>query len=321
SLKVADRIVSELSATYLLLIETAPGDRDGRPHEIKVRVPGRSLTVRARREFVADNLRRMTSAAPAAGPVATPAPAAPAAPVAAGEIPAPTAHGSVFVSVDPLHPDRKSGETIDILNALRASLAARGYASAPSPAEATVRVEVVGQRTMGQGSTALPTDNVGGSEAVTLIRVTVSDGERVRELRGRNQGNIDIVKSAADETARLVEQWASAVGAVEIPAPAPAPEKVDPPQPQELLPRMRDYVGQYEEQLAGIVAEEQYQQVFSQRTATYPAPARLTRRELRSEVGFAWFPDPGTWFGFRDVLEVDGKIVPDRQSRLEELFV
>jgi hypothetical protein len=226
----------------------------------------------------------------------------------------------VFVSVDPLHPDRKSGQTIDILNALRASLASRGYSSARSAAEATVRVEVVGQRVMGDGATALPIDNRGGSDAVALIRVTVSNGDRIRELRGRNQGSTDILKSAADETARLVEQWAGAVGAVDAPAPAPSPAAVAPP-PRELLPRMRAYVEEYEKVLAGIVAEETYQQMFSQRTAAYPAPARLTRRELRSEIGFAWFPEPGTWFGVRDVLEVDGKVVPDRQARLEQLFV
>ncbi len=319
--KVADRIVSEIAATYLLLIETSQGDRDGRPHEIDVQVPGRSLTVRARREFVADNLRRMTSNTPATPPAPANTPAGTRAATAPGEIPAPTARGSVFVSVDPLHPDRKSKQTIDILNALRASLAARGYSSARTPAEATVRVEVVGQRMLSQGATALPTDNRSGSDAVALIRVTVSDGERIRELRGRNQGNIDIMKSAADETARLVEQWAGAVGAVEVPEPVPAPAKAESPAPQELLPRMRAYVAEYEKELAGIVAEETYQQIFSQRTAAYPAPVRLTRREMRSEIGFAWFPEPGTWFGFRDVLEVDGKVIPDRQSRLEQLFV
>jgi hypothetical protein len=319
--KVADRIVSEIAATYLLLIETSAGDRDGRPHEIEVQVPGRSLTVRARREFVADNLRRMTSNTPATRPAPGNAPAATPATTPPGEIPAPTARGSVFVSVDPLHPERKSKQTIDILNALRASLAARGYSSAPTPAEATVRVEVVGQRMMSQGATALPTDNRSGSDAVALIRVTVSDGERIRELRGRNQGNIDLMKSAADETARLVEQWAGAVGAVEVPESVPAPAEVESPAPQELLPRMRAYVAEYEKALAGIVAEETYQQIFSQRTAAYPAPVRLTRREMRSEIGFAWFPEPGTWFGFRDVLEVDGKVIPDRQSRLEQLFV
>jgi hypothetical protein len=84
---------------------------------------------------------------------------------------------------------------------------------------------------------------------------------------------------------------------------------------------MRAYVASYESVLAGVVAEERYRQSYSQRMRPYPAPARLQRRELRSEMGFAWFPTPGTWFGFRDVLEADGTPVRDRQQRLEELFV
>ncbi len=325
SAKVIDRIVSEISATYVLLIETATGDRDGRPHAITVRVPGRSLTVRARREFVADNLRRVMTTAPAPaalapGPEAAAPESAGAAP-AAGELPPATAHGSVFVTVDPLHANRKSGETIAILNALRASLAARGYSSAPSKEAATLRVEVTGQRVMGAGRTALPTDDRGGSDGMALIRVTVSDGEHVTEIRGRNQGYLDLTKSAADETARLVETWARAVGAVSEPEAPAVSASVPVVPPEELLPRIRAYVGEYEQALAGVVAEERYVQVFSHRNAPYPAPPRLTRRELKSEMGFAWFPTPGTWFGFRDVVEADGKPVPDRQSRLERLFV
>lgn len=336
---VAGRIVSELAGGYFLLVETEPGDRDTRPHQIRVRVPARQVTVRARREFVADNLRTVsapavapepaTRAAPAAAsPPSRDADAAPASPSPEpaapreSERPAATARGSVFVSIDPLHQDRKSSETIGILNTLRASLAARGYSSAPSAAAATVRVEVSGQRLMGAGRTALPSQNRGGSSAVVLIRVTVSDGERIAELRGRNQGDLDITKSAADETARLIERWAAAGG----PAPgAPASAATAPPPPavpsQELLPRMRAYVGEYEKALAGIVAEEHYVQTYSQRIANYPVPPRISRRELRSEMGFAWFPTPGTWFGFRDVVEVDGKPVKDRQQRLEQLFV
>jgi hypothetical protein len=184
-------------------------------------------------------------------------------------------------------------------------------------------VEVTGQRILGAGRTALPTQNRGGSSPVALIRVTVSDGARIAELRGRNQGDLDITRSAADETARLVERWAAAGGAHASSA-SPAPSAAVPAPivpPQELLPRMRAYVGEYEKALAGIVAEERYLQTYSQRIAGYPAPPRLIRRELHSEMGFAWFPTPGTWFGFRDVLEADGKPVKDRQLRLEQLFV
>ncbi|MCC7243737.1 MAG: VWA domain-containing protein [Acidobacteria bacterium] len=329
--EIATRLAAELSGRYLLMVETMPGDRDGRPHEIDVRTPRHRVTVRARREFVADNLRTYSAApvAPVAPePVAdvpsTPAPARlPTSSTPENELPAATARGSVFVSVDPLHPDRKSSETIGILNALRASLAARGYASAPSAAAATVRVEVTGQRIMGAGRTALPTQNRGGSSAAALIRVTVASGARIAELRGRNQGDLDITRSAADETARLIERWAADLTeftpAAAAPPSAPAAASIVPP--QELLPRMRAYVGGYEKALAGIVAEERYVQTYSQRMAPYPVPARISRRELRSEMGFAWFPAPGTWFGFRDVFEVDGKPVKDRQQRLEQLFV
>ncbi len=226
------------------------------------------------------------------------------------------------MSVDPLNPERKSRETIDTLNALRASLSALGYASTPTKAEATVRVEIVGQRVSGQGATALPADARGRSEGVALIRVTVTDGTHIQEIRGRNEGNTDMVKSAADRTARLVQRWANEVGAVTTPGPAvdlPPPATVA--EPNELLAHMRTYVRAYEKALAGIVAEERYQQLFSQRAGAYPAPLHVTRRELESQIGFAWFPEPGTWFGFRDVLEVDGKAIPDRQARLEELFV
>lgn len=335
--EIAARVARELSGRYLLMVETMPGDRDGKPHRIRVETPRHRVTVRARREFVADNLRTYAPPPAPEAPGARPggsstAPAgttaaAPPAPSPAespeGEIPEATARGSVFVSVDPLHPERKSAETIQILNTLRAVLSARGYSSAPSAAAATVRVEVTGQRIMGAGRTALPTQNRGGSSPTALIRVTVSDGARISELRGRNQGDLDITRSAADETARLIERWAGGGEATatvpdSTPSPAPPPSTVP---PQELLPRMRAYVGEYEKALAGIVAEERYVQTYSQRVAAYPAPPRLTRRELRSEMGFAWFPAPGTWFGFRDVLEANGKPVTDRQQRLEQLFV
>ena len=62
--EIAMRVTSELSGRYLLMVETAPTDRDGKPHEIRVRTPGHRVTVRARREFVADNLRTCTRRRP-----------------------------------------------------------------------------------------------------------------------------------------------------------------------------------------------------------------------------------------------------------------
>jgi VWFA-related protein len=47
-----DRLALELSGYYLLGVEPEPNDRDGRPHKIKVDLPGRSgMEIRARLEF------------------------------------------------------------------------------------------------------------------------------------------------------------------------------------------------------------------------------------------------------------------------------
>ena len=346
--EVAARLIAELAGRYLLLVETGPGDRDGKPHQIKVRVPNHRVTVRARREFVTDNVRTlatpsvtlpdpaigvpaistMGSSGPVMAPpvVTTAAPAVPeasAAPLtpAASSASTPARRASFAVTIDPLHGDRKSELTTEVQLELTAAVAARGFVVAESPTSAAIHVELAGQRVLGAGRTALPSQNRFGSDAVFLIRATVRAGRNITEIRGRNQTNRDVVRSAAHETARLLEHWLgeSEADVTEPLARAQPPASAVPP--QELLPRLRAYVGAYEATLAGIVAEERYVQTYSQRVNPYPAPARLLRRDLRSEMGFAWFPTPGTWFGFRDVLEADGAPVRDRQQRLEQLFV
>ena len=50
-----ERLSAELSGYYLLGFEPESGDRDGKPHKIKVALQGRSgVTVRARNEFAID---------------------------------------------------------------------------------------------------------------------------------------------------------------------------------------------------------------------------------------------------------------------------
>ena len=70
------------------------------------------------------------------------------------------------------------------------------------------------------------------------------------------------------------------------------------------------YVAGYESTLGGIVAQEEYRQDLPQ----------LTRR-LKSDFMLVRFTDDGRWIPFRDVMEVDGKPVGDRQTRLEQLFL
>jgi VWFA-related protein len=74
-----DRILSETSAYYLLGVESTPGDRDGRAHEMRVRVRDKRLTVRGRSWIIPPK----PEAAPAVVEVADRAAAAPAPAVAA----------------------------------------------------------------------------------------------------------------------------------------------------------------------------------------------------------------------------------------------
>ncbi len=75
-----DRVLSETSAYYLLGVEPARDDRDGRPHDLSVKVAARSATVRGRKWVMvprpsARSIETSTPEAPSVVP-ARPAPAA-----------------------------------------------------------------------------------------------------------------------------------------------------------------------------------------------------------------------------------------------------
>jgi hypothetical protein len=83
-----------------------------------------------------------------------------------------------------------------------------------------------------------------------------------------------------------------------------------------LLEAAGGYVATYEARMAAFVFEEDYrQQVRCQFGGVRPQA-----RRLRSEVVVVNTADLG-WVGFRDVFEVDGQPVRDRQDRLQQLFV
>jgi hypothetical protein len=107
----------------------------------------------------------------------------------------------------------------------------------------------------------------------------------------------------------------------------------------ELLARAGAYVSEYENKLSAVVAREQYVQQVKERSRG-PAPPGAgfnpegytrTRelnpdwtgarsRTMTSDVLMVQLPDK-TWFGFRDVIVVDGHPVGGRENRLQELFV
>lgn len=96
----------------------------------------------------------------------------------------------------------------------------------------------------------------------------------------------------------------------------------------DVLRRAGRYVQQFHEQLSGIVAEETYlQEIVPQPTflgtrgRRPPRPVAPERRELRSDVLLLRPSGAPTWVQFRDVFEVNGQSVRDREDRLTALFL
>src|SRR5581483_10523879 len=85
-----------------------------------------------------------------------------------------------------------------------------------------------------------------------------------------------------------------------------------------------EYVAAYQQRFVGVVAEETYRQTVALRSG-YDARgfARETnqRRDLKSDVLLVRAPSGDEWLQFRDVFEVDGKPVRDRDDRMVQLFL
>ncbi|HYE88974.1 MAG TPA: hypothetical protein VEA16_21635 [Vicinamibacterales bacterium] len=90
-----------------------------------------------------------------------------------------------------------------------------------------------------------------------------------------------------------------------------------------VLPRIHAYVEKFQRELTSIVAEEHYVQVAtslrpSSEGSTRPRPP--VERVLRSDVLMITVPGTIGWVSFRDVFEVDGRRVRDREDRLMALL-
>jgi hypothetical protein len=77
-----------------------------------------------------------------------------------------------------------------------------------------------------------------------------------------------------------------------------------------LLEKAGRYVTAYEAGFRDLVAEE-----------TYTQWAGSTRRVTRAEIVYVSIPGPIPWTCFRDVLEVDGLKVREREDRIRDLFL
>ena len=102
------------------------------------------------------------------------------------------------------------------------------------------------------------------------------------------------------------------------------------PRLDELLARAARYVVDFETAFSRAVAEEHYlQQVIvttmpkalSGTIRDDPPERRVERRQLRSDFLIVKLPEQNQWLPFRDVFEVDGRSVRDREARLMRLFL
>ncbi|MCX6549474.1 MAG: hypothetical protein NTY02_00450, partial [Acidobacteria bacterium] len=99
-----------------------------------------------------------------------------------------------------------------------------------------------------------------------------------------------------------------------VPAGAP-PSRADARSPRDAelqvaLGRVFDYVEAYEREYSVLVAEEEYRQNADRKSV-----------RLRSDLLFVKPETSDTWISFRDVFEVDGTAVRDREDRLKRLFL
>lgn len=92
-----------------------------------------------------------------------------------------------------------------------------------------------------------------------------------------------------------------------------------------VLARASLYIQRYEKQFASVVAEETYEQTSRQggRFDQFGSirHERGKRRVFKSDLLLVRPEGAGSWVQFRDVFEVDGKAVRDRNDRLAKLFL
>jgi formylglycine-generating enzyme required for sulfatase activity len=105
------------------------------------------------------------------------------------------------------------------------------------------------------------------------------------------------------------------LSAVALGAQAAAPVTLE-----QLLVRAGTYVVEFKARFVSVVAEERYEQIAPASTGRTGIPV-THRRLLRSDFLLVKVPSDDAWLPFRDVFEVDGKPVRDRQDRLTRLFL
>ena len=92
-----------------------------------------------------------------------------------------------------------------------------------------------------------------------------------------------------------------------------APVAAQGPKLDDVVARIGRYVEDYGERLVNVVAEEAYRQ-----SIPLGVPAPNNQRKLRSD--YVMTRASGSWVGYRDTFEVDGRSVRDHDARLQLLI-
>jgi hypothetical protein len=98
----------------------------------------------------------------------------------------------------------------------------------------------------------------------------------------------------------------------------PAVAQTPPPSLGLVLRRAAAYAADFKTRLASIVTNETYVQDVDAYTRIKP---EVTHRDLKSDLLLVRVEETGQYVEFRDVAEVDGRAVRDRDDRLTEIFL
>ena len=164
-------------------------------------------------------------------------------------------------------------------------------------------------------------------------QVDVKVARRGLEVRARKRYVIEPARAAAPTPKKATTRD-------EKKPAAPVAVEMLTPEVESVVARARRYAAAYESALSGLVAEERYvQRSYTHQKVASTAPVSIGRtrpageqketwewtldaeRETKSDYLLVKAPGGARWLPFRDVFEVDGKMVREREERLQQLFL
>ncbi len=186
---------------------------------------------------------------------------------------------------------------------------------------------------VGTGGTITMARNASDSKAFDGIRAALEGGYLV-EVEGREGDggarphDLKVECSRREMTVRAPRLWVSrqdpvpavvvaapsgtATPAAEARAPGRRPDEDD-PQLTLLLARLSEYIAAYVRDVGNVVAEEDYTQRLIR--------GGSNQRHLKSDLLLVMTNAEVGWTQYRDVYEVDGRPVRDREERVQKLFL